>query len=187
MDARWKSWLVAVVFCALPMWAYGGGVGVGGGQDPTWDIYEDATHLVADPTGFGLEVYRYDLGQQVNVGDVLLFENASGSPTNPASWSDVLRFSENGLAAQQGGTTSTVWLFSDTESGFPTGFALSPFRGLDVFEGAPPTVFDAGGGYVYNVYSDDPRNEGEQVPLPAAAWMGMALLGGLVVLRRRAA
>lgn len=107
-------------------------------------------------------------------GDVIFIEDPTGG-------SDVLRFPE--VAA---GISDRMILYSDpaepgtkadmADVGVPTQFQTNRFR---IPELGPPTVYPAGSA-TYNVNSDV-----EAVPLPAAAWMGMSLLGGVVAFKTR--
>jgi hypothetical protein len=129
-----------------------------------------------------------NLGIFVVPGDVVLFEHATGSLTNPASWSDVVHFAT-------GPNSSSATTFPDSETGpiLPAGFTLSA-NAVSIIETQTGTGTDAdftvytAGSATYNIHSDaaltpEPTEPGEGVPEPST----LALLaGGVLVLIARA-
>ena len=126
-----------------------------------------------------------NLGVFVIPGDVVICEHpANCSLTNPAGWSDLLRFAD-----AKGGSTAT--LFADAEGGvgLPLGFALS-LNALSIVETQTGfgddrdfTVYTAGTN-VYNVHSDaaltPEPGEPSETPEPStlALFAGGALILG---------
>jgi hypothetical protein len=126
-----------------------------------------------------------NLGIFVVPGDVVLFEHANGSLTNPASWSDLVRFAT-------GANGSTATMFADGEAG--TGpFTLSA-NAVSIIETQTGTGTDAdftvytAGTATYNVHSDaaltpEPGEPMEGTPEPSTLTL---LIGGSLLLIGRA-
>jgi hypothetical protein len=126
-----------------------------------------------------------NLGIFVVPGDVVLFEHANGSLNNPATWSDLVRFTT-------GPNSSFATMFADGEAG--TGpFTLS-LNAVSIVEtqvgtGADTdfTVYTAGSA-TYNVHSDtaltpEPLEPMEGTPEPSTLTL---LIGGSLLLIGRA-
>ena len=130
-------------------------------------------NLVNDPGTVNLGIF-------VVPGDVVLFEHANGSLTNPASWSDLVRFTT-------GPNSSFATMFADGEAG--TGpFTLSS-NAVSIVEVQTGTGTDAdftvytAGTATYNVHSDaaltpEPPEPMEGTPEPStlALFIGGSLL-----------
>jgi hypothetical protein len=122
-----------------------------------------------------------NLGIFVVPGDVVLFEHANGSLTNPASWSDLVRFTT-------GPNSSFATMFADGEAG--TGpFTLSA-NAVSIIETQTGTGTDAdftvytAGSATYNVHSDaaltpEPTEPTEGTPEPSTLTL---LIGGSLLL-----
>jgi hypothetical protein len=126
-----------------------------------------------------------DLGIFVVPGDVVLFEHSNGSLSNPASWSDLVRFTT-------GANSSTATIFADGEAG--TGpFTLSA-NAVSIVETQTGTGTDAdftvytAGSATYNVHSDaaltpEPGEPMEGTPEPSTLTL---FVGGALLLIGRA-
>ena len=139
-------------------------------------------NLVNDPGTLNLGIF-------VVPGDVVLFEHANGSLSNPASWSDLVRFTT-------GPNSSFATMFADGEAG--TGpFTLSA-NAVSIVETQTGTGTDAdftvytAGSATYNVHSDaaltpEPVEPMEGVPEPSTLTLfigGSLLLVGFARRRR---
>lgn len=118
------------------------------------------------------------LGIFVVPGDVVVFETPNGSPSNPAGWSDLVRFQNF-----PGATQSTAVQFSDLENGLPP-FNLSPnFQTVVEIQTATGSESDittyTAGTATYRIHSDaanpelQPEPSGD-IPEPST----LVLLGG---------
>ena len=126
-----------------------------------------------------------NLGIFVVPGDVVLFEHSTGSFNNPASWSDLVRFTT-------GANSSIATMFADGEAG--TGpFTLSA-NAVSIVETQTGTGTDAdftvytAGSATYNVHSDaaltpEPGEPMEGTPEPSTLTL---FVGGVLLLIGRA-
>jgi MYXO-CTERM domain-containing protein len=183
----WSTWAMAGVEPLIVVDEYGHGSFLG--QPLSWRIAPDPTQGVAG------NVLIYDLPFTVTPGDVLLQE-----PIQTAYiLSDIIRFTN--ITDESGDPRAGMLIFySDGSDGLD---APADVRSLpsplanhvqiaeqgpegnnyaDYFPSANEPGSNTDGTSSYRFISDSPA-----VPLPGAAWMGMALLGGLAALRRRAA
>ena len=126
-----------------------------------------------------------NLGIFVVPGDVVLFEHANGSLTNPASWSDLVRFTT-------GPNSSFATMFADGEAGTgPFTLSLNAVSIVETQVGTGTdtdfTVYTAGSA-TYNVHSDaaltpEPGEPMEGTPEPSTLTL---LIGGSLLLIGRA-
>jgi hypothetical protein len=127
-----------------------------------------------------------NLGIFVVPGDVVLFEHASsGSLTDPASWSDLVRFTT-------GPNSSFATMFADGEAGTgPFTLSLNAVSIVETQVGTGTdtdfTVYTAGSA-TYNVHSDaaltpEPGEPMEGTPEPSTLTL---LIGGSLLLIGRA-
>ena len=126
-----------------------------------------------------------NLGIFVVPGDVVLFEHANGSLTNPASWSDLVRFTT-------GPNSSFATMFADGEAGTgPFTLSLNAASIVETQVGTGTdtdfTVYTAGSA-TYNVHSDsaltpEPGEPMEGTPEPSTLTL---LIGGSLLLIGRA-
>jgi hypothetical protein len=135
-------------------------------------------NLVNDPGTVNLGIF-------VVPGDVVLFEHANGSLTNPASWSDLVRFTT-------GPNSSFATMFADGEAGTgPFTLSLNAVSIVETQVGTGTdtdfTVYTAGSA-TYNVHSDaaltpEPGEPMEGTPEPSTLTL---LIGGSLLLIGRA-
>lgn len=136
--------------------------------------------LSVGPLAFTFDIFdgSNPLGIFVVPGDVVVFETPNGSASNPATWSDLVRFQN-----LPGATQSTAVQFSDLENGLPP-FTLSPnFQTVVEIQTGTGTEADittyTAGTATYRIHSDaanpeiQPEPSGD-IPEPAT----LLLLGG---------
>lgn len=167
-----------------------GGPGTPCADDPTGGCFSSTSVKPGTLSLFDLinDPGTVDLGIFVVPGDVVMFERPNGSLTDPATWSDVVRF-------ETGPNSSTATIFADDENGviLPPDFVLS-LNALSILEvqtgngdDSDFTVYTAGSA-TYNIHSDaalDPEPEEPTEGTPEPATVGL-LAGGLLVVAARA-
>ena len=195
----WKPPLIAaiIIFSTSTL----GGAPIGSPGTPCADIGvlsgpctapSTTPSAIATPLAFTFDIFdgNNPLGIFVVPGDVVVFEAPNGSSSNPATWSDLVRFQNFPGAGQ-----STATQFSDLENGLPPFTLSANFQTVVEIQTGTGTEADitnyTAGTTIYHIHSDAASPElqpepGGDVPEPSTLLLlGSGLVAASVFARCR--